>query len=440
MSRFTKPPSFMAGIASLDTDAEDLCMLAKMAELPPPSLNDMVDEATLEKASLELRRQWLHRAHRPGDTTLKSPCDGSTAQLAGGGALCFGYERELDAAPLETRSPPEEPPPDGWRSARLLLRSGQAALSCLLQLVLSFSEDGRRLRAHHSGRYFETSSLLGLLPRQMIEIPARAPAAVDLLVAEPVFCDGQFGITDPSNLPRTKHALLIDTTLQDVEGDLEPWLARVEGPLVATFRSGLKLDQAGLELANVGIVRLYVRDGERLSLEAALERLRRIRTLTGSGLTLDEMSALSAPWFLDAPYRRHYISRVFSHNTVLAEAIGGEQSTFEPALHPSRLPGEHAGGPTRLAPFCAMRLRDEDVTTQRKFLTWLDGEIHRRGLAIVKGGSFGLRSPRYELIEPTSAQGKPFVRIALGFRGGASTAGLIELLEEVALTPGILAK
>ena len=43
--------------------------------------------------------------------------------------------------------------------------------------------------------------------------------------------------------------------------DLAPWLERTDGSFAAVFRSGLKLDQAGLELANVGIVQLFVREG-----------------------------------------------------------------------------------------------------------------------------------------------------------------------------------
>ncbi len=57
-------------------------------------------------------------------------------------------------------------------------------------------------------------------------------------------------------------------------------------------------------------------------------------------------------------------------------------------------------------------------------------ECERRGLLAVKGGSFGFRGHRFELIEPE--QGKTFLRVALGWRDGWSREGLCELFGELA--------
>lgn len=412
-------------IASLEADVEDLRSLAAMACLAMPALSEEPDEAGLEAAALELRRQWLRRAHRPADVTLKSPDNGSAAYVPGGGSVRFGYERDLDAGMLEERAALETPPPPGWSAIHLLVRSGQAALSCLLQLVLSLNEDAGRLRMHHAGRYFETAALLGLLPRQTVEHKAEDAAAVDLLVGEPVHCDGQFGLTVPESLPRVRRALLVDTTLGG-EANLGPWFARVDGPLVAVFRSGLKLDQAGLELANVGIVQLCVRDGAVPTLADVAARFRQLRTLTGSGLTLDEVSALSAPWFLHSSHRRSYAARVFAHNEQLAVAIGRDHPRFLPACHPSLLPMPDGTSSPLGAPFCALRLRKGDALSHRRLLADVAEEVERAGLVVVQGGSFGFRGPRYELIEPD--HGAAFLRVALGFRGGPSTVALIEQL------------
>ena len=89
------------------------------------------------------------------------------------------------------------------------------------------------------------------------------------------------------------------------------------------------------------------------------------------------------------------------------------------------------------APFCAVRLRGGDGIAHRRLLEIVDTEVRRRGLHATQGGSFGFRGHRYELIEPTRDDGVPFLRVALGFRGGRSLEGLIALFRELASRPGL---
>jgi hypothetical protein len=61
----------------------------------------------------------------------------------------------------------------------------------------------------------------------------------------------------------------------------------------------------------------------------------------------------------------------------------------------------------------------------------VDREIERRGLLAARGGSFGFRGHRYELIEPKPSEGETFLRVALGWRDGHSRQGLCELFQEL---------
>jgi len=409
-------------------DRDDLTALARRVGLDSP-LQDLLGD-DLDNAMFGLRRAWLEKAHRPGDRTLKSPCEGQVALLPDGESVPFGYERELSADLLETRTPSCYVVPPGWQSLRVLCRSGQSALSCLLHLVARQASTGTAtdtgpLTLVHAGRYFETASLLDLWPRQVFERADPDANDVDVLIGEPVHCDGRFGVSDPSSLPRARHALFVDTTLTGPKLDLPAWLDRLDGSFAAAFRSGLKLDQGGLELANVGIVQIFVRKGSGSSAVRLADDLKQIRALTGSGLTLDELAALSAPWFLDPRYLGEYTSRLFANNAALAQAVGTRSVLFEDRCHPSLI------SPEAVAPFCAIRLRRGDASDHARLLRRVEAEIDRRQLKLDKGGSFGFRGDRYELIEPDPKAGKPFLRVALGYRGGPNRDGIIDLFHEL---------
>lgn len=382
-------------------------------------------ERQLEAAAMELRRSWLSMAHRPADVTLKSPRQGKVAHLPHGEHVCFGYEREIDASSLEDRGKAYLIPPPGWSGDLVLCRSGQAALACFVQYAVSRWGQHSALSVAHAGAYFETAALLESWPQRVLrQVPSSSADIVDILITEPVWCDGGFGVADRA--PRARRVVLIDTTMVGPTHDLSRHLPQGDDcGLVIAYSSGLKLDQAGLELANVGIVRILARDGaeDAAGIAAAL---RRIRNLTGSGLTLDELSALSAPWFLDREYVDRYTAALFAHNRALAASVGTDSAIFGRRSHPSLVATDAE------APFCAFELAQASAVNYRRLFEIVARESRRRGLVVTKGGSFGFRGHRFELIEPEPAQGRPFLRVAMGWRDGHSRHGLCTLFAELA--------
>jgi hypothetical protein len=411
--------------AAIEKDAEDLRTLADRAATvtgqgdflshPIVSGNDWLTlEKQLDAAAMTLRRNWLGVAHRPGDVTLKSPRTGHVAHVACGSDVSFGYERDIDVSSLERRQDYLRIPA-GWTSDVILFRSGQAALACLVHFAAARWGKTGPLTVAHAGAYFETASLLASWPQSMIRQVGDA-ATADIVVAEPVWCDGQFGSS--GSLPRARHALILDITMSGPTYDLAAHLP--DCPLVIADSSGLKLDQAGLELANAGIVRVLSRDNA----EDTGNELRQLRGLTGAGLTLDELSALSAPWFMDRAYAERYTSAIFANNRALAQMIGVRSPMFGPRCHPS------LADPGAEAPFCALTLNDPSPEKYRALETHVTQACENRGLLAIKGGSFGFRGHRFELIEPED--GRTFLRVAMGWRDGWSRQGLCELFAELA--------
>jgi hypothetical protein len=367
----------------------------------------LLQERQLDAAAWALRKDWLALAHRPADNSPKSPCAGQSAHV------------ELDVSLLENRRKGYMQSAEGWSTDLVLCRSGQAALSGLLQFAIAQWGATGALGVVHDGAYFETASLIDAWPRRVLE---RRKGDADIVIAEPVWCDGSFGLT-ADRFP-ARHALFLDTTMAGPAYDMASHL-KGDCPLVVAYSSGLKLDQAGLELANVGIVRIYARNG-RAEAHKVAEALRRIRALTGTGLTLDELSALSAPWFMERSYVDGYTSALFANNRALAASIGNRSAIFASACHPSLLDSAAE------APFCALELRDPTPERYAALSARVEAEIERRGLLASRGGSFGFRGHRFELIEPEPGQGRTFLRIALGWRDGHSRQGLCDLFAEFA--------
>ena len=368
-------------------------------------------EHMLERATMALRHVWLAAAASSTSKSYRSPAEGERTITPAGRFHNFGYERDLQPTVLEARCATFfPPPPPGWSAEHVLFSSGQAAMNALLTLLSTGQK--RRLRLRHDGCYFETGELLGLYS-QGFDSGAHGPA--DIVIAEPVWQDGKsFGTTllaelgARANRDRTA-SIVIDSTLSGLDDGLNDLLAALEnGIQVFRVHSGLKLFQAGLELADVGIVSLYG--------SGRADALRHIRTLQGTGLRFADVAALELPLFLNTDTTRAYESAIMRHNAALADVARG---------NPAFTVGYPAGRP---APFVIFNLPSPasyDTLDDR-----IAAEAERRGLIFIRGGSFGFRGHRFETVRPTGKP--PFLRVAMGKRGGPSVDGILELFRSFA--------
>jgi hypothetical protein len=416
---------------SLETEHDDLLAIAGTMETAVPglrvrlggwrehlahtlgkALSPFATETLMEQATVALRHVWLEAAASSTSRSYRSPAARERTVTPVGPFQNFGYERDLHPDGLENRCAQFfPPPPPGWRAEHVLFSSGQAAMNALLTLLGASAE--RRLTLRHDGCYFETTELLALT-RARFEVSAQKPA--DIVIAEPIWYDGaQFGTTSlpgvaaRANVERASH-IIIDSTLSGLDDGVNDLLSTLDSG-VQVFRtlSGLKLFQAGLELADVGIVSVYG--------AARPDELRHIRTLQGTGLRFADVAALELPLFLDAPATRAYEHAIFTHNAALADAARGNPAftTVYPA------------GP-RPAPFVVFTLPsavDYDGLDDK-----IAAEAARRELVLIRGGSFGFRGHRFETVRPTGKP--PFLRVAMGKRAGPSLDGILDLFRSFA--------
>ncbi|HEV7691820.1 MAG TPA: hypothetical protein VGO52_13380 [Hyphomonadaceae bacterium] len=379
-------------------------------------------EQAAETFARRLRRVWLEAAGAEAGSVYRSPTASEVERIARHHDA-FGYERDLQPETLEARATAFFPaPPAGWTQDHLIFSSGQAAMtSALLGLSQRLSPrpfNGQPIRIAHRGAYFETRALIKLMP--LLQEATFAQTA-DIVLDEPICCDGQFHQIDTKKLLSSHpQAVIFDTTLLGRDDGVATYLASLgeKSPIVLRITSCLKLFEAGLELANAGILSVYSRGADDLGTE-----LRRIRTLTGSGISLADAIALEAPWFLDAQEADRYAAAIFAHNARLAEAVSANNQRFVPVTHPS-LSGANA-------PYCAFQLRHASPDAYDALESEIIAEATSRRLLLHHGGSFGFRGHRFEIVKPET--GEPlFLRVALGRRAGWSCEGVVAMMSEIA--------
>jgi hypothetical protein len=415
-----------------------------VAALENTQLEPAAFEAELDRLGLALRRICLGLAHAASDRALRSPRERDYTTAPDGEEISFGYERSIEPEKLEARLQSYAPAPAGWHADHLLFSSGQAAMNCLLlALAPRGANPANPPRIRHLGGYFETEELLAMMSSHgMIrELAKNGDDHADVLILEPVYFDraAQAHRLDMTAALKRHCAtaegcpslVIVDSTLVGPCFDLDPLLPQQlncseAGHILVRMSSGLKLDQAGLELANVGLVSVYRRADQDLVIDPA-EKLRKARTLTGAGLGFDALGVLEAPWFLDRDHARAYAEAVFENNAELAQRLSEVDGLFSQVSHPSL--GADSGA---AAPFVLIQLEEDAPENYRKLEELIAREAKARNLRFDKGGSFGFRGHRYEAILPQAGEITPFLRVALGARKGWSRDGIIDLLCEIA--------
>lgn len=436
--------------------------------LTHPKLESLEGERALDALALDLRFLWLRHAHGQSARYLMSPPHRDKKILPNHHSLGFPYDRWLKPTFLEQRLKALHPAPAGWLGEAVVLSSGMAGISAFLQhhrvRVHDFwQRPPGPVTLHWYGGYFEIARTLHLLccgtfqarrhAQQQTLFESVARGLGDILLIEPVAADIQLEVFDLAAFiiawkQRTAErpcVVVVDTSLV---GDAFPIqrLCTDLGPtppaMVVQIRSGLKLDQAGLELGNAGLVNLFVPDSDanQALLPRISDSLRQARTTLGVGPSHDACAALSAPFFLNAEEFTRHAHAVFANNAHFAKALAplakASGGLIGEVIHPSL--SANAAPSWAVAPYVNLRYASDDEGARDFLASVLEREGRERNLCFRSGSSFGFRSHRFEM---GFVRGVKFdtLRVALGARSGPSLDGVIRLFQDIAAYPDFAA-
>jgi hypothetical protein len=418
------------------------------------------DEPRLESLARAVRTLLLRRGHRIDEEFQRSPDLSLPRTLPGGERLQHSYERNLPSVAIEAKLASRCPAlPEGWQRRTLAFSSGMAGLTQVVQTLgyLLGPTAEQPVRLHFWGDYFETDIMLeylsgpGFTHRKLDRstTPAGGAEAVDVLLVEPVRYNWTLDALDVPGMvanwrrgPRRAPVIVLDTTLSSPLWPTPAVLAALASPagapLVIEVRSGLKLDQQGMEIANLGVVDIFRYErslNPKLTVDLVAGSLALARSTAGVCLPAAAVAALDVPFLLDERWTRRHAGSLFQHNARLADRLSSATGgLFASVAHPS-LDGVAHG------PFVVISLREDEDCLENHglLLAVIRHEAVRRGLVAVYGSSFGFRTSRFETIIPRVSDGHGLFKVSAGSRGGPSLNGLTDLLVELAAYPSMVA-
>ncbi|MBF0213194.1 MAG: hypothetical protein HQM00_06475 [Magnetococcales bacterium] len=349
-----------------------------------------------------------------------------------------------------------------------MFSSGMASISTVIATLNYYKRrykraDGRTLRLDWLGGYYEMQRLIALMDNSDIycryidsldtQLDRLSSGKTDILFFEPVLYDWTQTVIDPHALIQALEArpvdrpwiLMVDSTLLGATFDLEALLLACGSrwPLLALeLRSGVKLDQHGLEFSNIGIVKIATHPeldvSKYPSAKAFRDKLGLNRMVMGTSLSLDETAILDLPSLFHPEWARGHVQKIFDNNRELAIALTGIAGLFVRVNHPGLGPQRDSNWAE--SPFVVMEFHlEEDTRENHAFLLKvIDLEARSRSLTFYRGVSFGFRHHRCEVVVSVNTfphpngQMRGFFKVAAGARRGPSFVGMVALLRELA--------
>ena len=438
--------------------------------LAGPIADDLATERHMEELAMDFRRQWIDLAHSVVAGEMRSPPIDRLPLLPVSPSVPYLYERILGPREAEKQLKAVEPEVPGWKMAIALFASGMAAITAAITVLRHKSEkycrvDGHALRLDMFGGYFETLMLLELLNssdlrcqsfRNLDRVLDRfSRGETDILFLELIAYDWKQTVVDPARVFKALAArptdrpwvLMVDNTLLGPMFQLGPVLAACgerQPILVMEIRSGLKLEQVGLEFSNVGIIKTLSPEGldtgRYMDAEQFHKSLVSARKRLGGGLSLSQVAILDAPWIFHPEWTMRHTQAVLDNNRRLAFALSGIRGLFAHVNHPCL--SRECELSWAESPIVVMEFQagDDEEENTRFLLGVIAHEVRRRHLVFHLGASFGFRHHRCEMVRPeryTHPDGKAatFFKVAMGSRSGPSMDGTIELMQELAAFP-----
>ena len=408
-----------------NADIDNSLFMSLADELNCLDLENYTGSFVLSSFALKIRSLFLSCAEKRCRNIPLSPINSQAIQFRENEKMHYGYARNISSELLEKKIDSQF---YAYYSDTVLFNSGMSAIDNTLRLLIHYFSNFKNdpIRIGVFAGYFETKMIFRLLTTNNVIFrfcdteDELLSEKFDIVYLEPILYNWDlssinlqkiFSSWFSDNSPRV---LIVDSSLTP-----ESWnkkhilkeLIKTNVDILCDVRSGVKIDQLGFELCNVGIVRIYQRHKV---FDHFSDNLRKMRSLTGSCLQPRDLIILYNSFFLNDKWLNIHNSLICKNNAILASFLMPFSKTglLDSISHPSVLSDTYLNH----APFVILRLNISDFYDYNFFVSVLAFESQRRNLNFNYRNSFGFRDHNYDIIIPSVKERSCIFKIAMGSR------------------------
>lgn len=382
----------------------------------------VMNESILQQYTEMIRSKWLQKASTKAASYNRAPWKGQIPQSVGGEPVAFSYETLLDdsyvAQRFENRCIFRE------RSSKTVLyNSGMAAIRGTIDLIDIFTKAA--LKIVRSVGYFETKVYIeSLINRgvQFFNLGEHIDPMANVFIFEPICYNMNLDITDIELMIKAinssqAHAIFVvmDTTMHNCTNLLaymEKRLVRAENVIFIELRSGVKLDQLGLEIENLGIASWYVHKCNASYADVLFNYINYYKGIIGDNISFSSLISLE---FFSSQTSFEYANKVQSIVADFVDAISVQSTDFVRRIIS---PTATYGDDKIKMPFVFMKLNSEERRDYEQFVENLVCLCKTYGFFLPYRNSFGFRYPSIEYICDYKTK-ECVVKLSLGCYKGA---------------------
>lgn len=383
----------------LDDSFEENFFIDTSKDIPTICNNELL----LEKYSNFIREKWKKKVCLYTLEYYKSPEYNQNIKTLNKTPMNFAYERSLKPESLEKDFYINK---ENYIGFSILFNSGMSALMSIYSMTSKLlSPQNKVIKGLTMIGYFESIALLAEY-RKTIDldyllndnsIPKYSLDEYDFYIIEPTRTNLSLDKNNIENFveeiaKQNNSALKIivfDTSLLGTSFDISEILNKLKHKknlIIVNLRSGLKLDQQGLEFSNCGLIDIYLSDSLQKLQEYIYSYLVNYRRLSGTGLTFEQVCLLDNSLSFK---ENEYSEKILINNYQFFEKLNAPSGEIiEKIIYPFNKK-IHSMYRT---PYLYLKLSNSTEEENQKLLMILKMSLEHFNLHLPERNSFGFRN------------------------------------------------